>query len=720
MDKPGVEATATPAPRGPVYAWWLVLALVGLDYFSTLAYLPSIAVQADRSQAPLAALGVVLITLVAALPVYLYVVGRSPHGQGALGLLENLVYGWGGKVFLLVLLGFVATDFVVTRTVSVADAAKHITHNPLWKDYVEGLAANKEEIRGKFPAFLQGGFFDFWNEQVVLTVVLAVLTFGFYAFVVRGFRRPFMVLAVLVVGLYLVLTGIVVGSGLAYLAHHPERLEKWLSVLNPVVTQVPPGIPVEDVVETEGAVAAAESTFSVVAALSLYALLIFPQMALGLSGFELSMTSAPLVRGRPGDDPARPRRRIRGTRLLMTTAAVVMSVFLLGSVLAVAQLVPQKSLKGTAVEEQEWNGPAMHRALAYLAHGGEIDVSYAEQGPEGQHPAPVPASDVSPLFGPAFGTLYDVSTVLILCLAGASVTIGLRDVVPHYLTKFGMQPHWAEKVGVTLHLFNVVILVVVIAFHASVSAQQWAYAASVLVLLTGASLAALLEVRRRWRRSLWMPLLVLPFLLVCFLFLAMVGLTLLNSRSGLYIPLILVAVLLATAFVSRWLRSTELRFRGFDFADEASQARWEEIRGMEFQVLVPHRAGGPTLAEQDREVRARHRLGPDVPILFVEPELGDPSEFFQAPLVRIETRDGREVIRISRCASVSHVIAAAGLQMRHVGRPPEIHFAWSEESPVAANVGFLFFGEGNVPWMVHALLRKAEPDPERRPRVVIG
>src|SRR5256714_6884227 len=98
---------AGPARGLRTYAWWLVLCLVGLDYFSTLAYLPSLAIEAGSSLAPLAALGVAAVTLLLALPVYAYVVGRSPHGEGATGLLERHVHGWLGKVLILVLLGFV-------------------------------------------------------------------------------------------------------------------------------------------------------------------------------------------------------------------------------------------------------------------------------------------------------------------------------------------------------------------------------------------------------------------------------------------------------------------------------------------------------------------------------------------------------------------------------------------------------------------------------------
>jgi hypothetical protein len=684
MDTPLPAEKAAPAKSAPAFAWWLVLALVGLDYFSTLAYLPTIAVEAvqDRGPelAPLAAAGVVLVTLLGALPVYFYVVGRSPHGEGATGLLERRVRGWRGKVLILVLLGFVATDFVITRTLSVADAAHHVTANTFWKRHVDWAKRHPEEVRAWFPAGVPQGFFDFWNEQLVLTVILTVLGFALYAFILRGFSQAFLWVAAAVVLLFMALNAVVIGSGLYHLARHPDLLSLWF-----------------EVVRDEGTGATGAGTGAILVGMALLGLLAFPQMALGLSGFELSMTSAPLVRGRPDDDPALPRGRIRDTRKLLVVAALIMSVYVLASVLVVTLLVPHQAAVA---------GAARHRALAYLAHGGAL--------------APTPGAGLGPLFGKKFGTLYDLSAVLILCLAGASVTIGLRNLVPQYLSRYGMQLEWARKVGVILHLFNLVILVVTVAFQASVSHQQWAYATSVLVLLLSASLAAGLDLSARWRGSWGRALVLLPFALVFGFFVVMAGLTVFRNVSGLAIALLFVLTVLGTAFASRWLRSTELRFQGFNFADERSKVRWDDICRLDFQVLVPHRPGLTTLADKEKEIRLRHRLGPDVPILFVEAEVGDPSEFYQTPLMRIDHENGLEVIRVFGCNSVAHVLAAMALEFRHVGHPPEVHFGWSEESPLAANLHFLLFGEGNVPWMVHSLIRKAEPNPARRPRVVIG
>jgi hypothetical protein len=212
----------------------------------------------------------------------------------------------------------------------------------------------------------------------------------------------------------------------------------------------------------------------------------------------------------------------------------------------------------------------------------------------------------------------------------------------------------------------------------------------------------------------------LPFVLSAAFFLLTGALTTLLNATGLAIALAFVLVTLATAFVSRWMRSTELRFSGFTFTDPESKALWEKVSRLDFQVLVPHRPGLASLAEKDREIRAHHRITDDVPVIFVQVEKGDPSDFMHAPLMSVSKEDGRDIIRVSHCASVSHVLAAICLAFREVGQPPEIHFGWSDESPLAANLSFLFLGEGNIPWMVQALVRRAEPDPVKRPRVVIG
>jgi hypothetical protein len=673
---PGIE------PSHRHYRWPVLLGLVGLDYFSTLAYQPSIAAEFAGPLAPLATAALVLVTLLAALPVYAYVARRSPPWQGSISMLERLIHGWRGKFLVLTLLGFAATNFVFTRTLSAADAAVHLVQNPIpeWQVQLDEWAASGGQFREWSSWGLWQSICNFWNRQMVITVILLLIGVFLWPLVWFGFTRPMIWLSALLVGAYLFLTVVIIGSGLTHVIGRTDLASTWW----------------QQVTRGEWCINAPHWAGTDGWSIAGMCLWLLPKMALGLSGFEMSLVVMPLVRGKPGDDPAKPAGQVTHTRRLLLCSALVMSTLLIGSALMTTILLgPAQLLAG---------GGAHERTLAYLAHGGSLVDG-------------TPATAVNPLFGPTFGSIYDVLTVMVLCFAGASVSLGLRSMVPQYLSRFGMELEWAGMIGLIYLLFSGVNLVVTMVFRASVSAQRSAYATSVIVLLAAAALATSIDLARcrGWRR-----LLSLPFTAITLLFVWIAGAIVWANPSSILITLLFIVTIIVTSMLSRWWRSTEFRFEGFEFASPDAEQKWDAIRRWEISVLVPHRPGQFSISEKERMIRFRHRIPAEIPIIILMVDLGDTSDFSQRPLLNVCREEARDVLRVSRCVSVAHVIAAIGLEFSKVGEPPEIHFGWSEESPLSANLNFLLFGQGNVPWLVHDLLRRHEPDPTKRPHVIIG
>jgi hypothetical protein len=280
------------------------MCLTGVDYFSSLGYQPSIAFTAAGFLSPLATLVLVGVTLFGALPVYSRIAALSPRGQGSLSVLEERLPRWRGKAFVLCLLGFAATDFVITITLSAADATAHVLENP---------------------------FVPQWIDHPILFTVLLVSALG--AIFLKGFREAIWV-AVLLVGVYLVLNVIVIGRELEYVVAHGEVISIWSANLM-----------------------AQEPRPWMIAVLVIW---FFPKLALGLSGFETGVAVMPLVSGQGKTEEQVLASRIANTRKLLATAAIIMSTLLICSSIIVATLVPKAALAE--------GGSANGRALAYLAH----------------------------------------------------------------------------------------------------------------------------------------------------------------------------------------------------------------------------------------------------------------------------------------------------------------------------------------------------------------
>jgi hypothetical protein len=656
------------------------MCLTGVDYFSTLGYQPAIAVQNAGMLAPLATVVLVLVTLFGALPVYCYVAKRSFEGQGSIGMLARLVSGWPGKTLVLVLLGFAATDYVITKTLSAGDAAVHLIQNPNWP---WKPAADDKSV----------------HQQIGVTMGLLVLLGGMFF---RGFREV-IGLAVGIVGTYLVLNTIVIGAGLAYLFHHPNLWNDWLVRLESGQWHLP-----HNPLGTAGG-----GTLAMVAIASL----LFPKLALGLSGFETGVAVMAHVRGRFGDTPSSPTGRIVNTRKLLITAAMIMSVMLLGSSVVVSTLIDPNDITPVAADGslprdaaghpirdvEAWpKKPAAGRAIAFLSHA------------EGKN-----TQEVCPLFGPTFGTLYDLSTIVILWFAGASAMAGLLNLVPRYLPQFGMAPEWTRASRPLVVLFTAINLLVTWLFKANPDAQGGAYATGVLVLMTSAGVATIIDIYRS-RSGGWAARLSWPFIFITAVFFyTTVANEIEKGFQGLTIASCFITFILLASFFSRIARSRELRFGGFRMADVESKLLWDTIRDLDITILVPHRPGRTSLSVKEAQIRREHRIPRDLMIVFVEVELADASDFVNQPVIEVRQQEGRYVMKISGAASIAHTLASLGLELAKVGRV-EIHFGWTMESPVSGTLGFLLFGEGNVPWIVRELVRRAEPDEAHRPLITVA
>ncbi|HEY2416637.1 MAG TPA: hypothetical protein VGH84_01870, partial [Steroidobacteraceae bacterium] len=530
---------------------------------------------------------------------------------------------------MLTLLGFAAADFVITRSLSLADAAVHLIQNPhgqrLLADVWDELPIENHALWSPLEYLLR----RVADPQVAITLGLSIVSFAAWQALKRGLGRRILLVTAAAVVCYLTLSAVVIVSALVYVARHGELIDEW----GRMVFAAPPA---DDV--TAGALGWEWAALGI-------AVWSFPQMALGLSGFEMILAVVPRIRdGAATADGV--SQRVRGARKLMLAAAAAMSLYLVSAVVATTLLVPEAALAP--------NGAAEHRALAYLAHGSPLA--------DGQG-----AAAINPLFGERFGDLVDLSTAAILCLAGASVTMGLQSLLPHYLNRLGMEVSWAGKIHVIVHLLNVIVLVVTVVFRASPASQQWAYATSVLVLLSGAALAAAISLARDALRGRPSNVLGAVSIGAAAFFLVMTGLTVVINHSGLTIALAFVAAILISSFISRWIRSTELRFEGFEFDVDASRGRWDALCRSGPTVLVPHRPGLVPLAERQRVIQREYRLDPATPVVFVEVTLGDPSNFYQQPLIRVEREGELEVIRVSRCCSVAHVLAAMCLELRRDG-----------------------------------------------------
>ena len=605
----------------PRHAWWRVMCLTGVDYFSTLGYQPGIAFLAAGLLSPLATLVLILVTLFAALPVYRRVAAASPNGQGSIAMLEKLLPGWGGKFFVLALLGFATTDFIITMTLSAADAAAHFVHNPVIHN-------------SSIPLWVR-------SQMFVTLLLLAILG----AIFLKGFKEAINI-AVLLVVIYLLLNGVITAVALAHLAHQPELIPAW-----------------------KNALFASHGSIWRMIGVSMF---LFPQLALGLSGFETGVAVMPLIEAKNVEE------RIRNTRRLLITAAVIMSVFLMLTSLVTTLLIPAQDFRE--------GGPANGRALAFMAHH---------------------------MLGPVFGGVYDISTILILAFAGASAMAGLLNLIPRYLPRFGMAPEWARASRPLVLVFMAIAFTVTLLFRADVDAQGGAYATGVLVLMTSGSCAVTMAARG----ALWKTL----FGAVSLVFIYTTLMNIKERPEGLKIACFFIFAIVFFSLVSRVQRSTELRVTDVILDDEAKQLITEDDdQVIRLVAWNPKTAGVKIRDDVATAMLHLHSLNEDECIFFLEIEQSDASEFTECLCVG-GRREGKHRILSAKSPVVANAIAALLLHLKETtGHIPHAYFQWTDISPAVNVMRFIFLGQGDAAPLTQEVLRRAVPHKLERPIIHVA
>ena len=407
--------------------------------------------------------------------------------------------------------------------------------------------------------------------------------------------------------------------------------------------------------------------------------LAFPKLALGLSGFETGVSVMPLIKNGASDSQEKfphrknnlvlPIKRIKGTKKLLLNSALIMSAYLITSSVVTSVLLKQSQVID--------GGEASGRALSFLAHK---------------------------YIGTIYGTIYDVSTIIILGFAGASALAGLLNIIPRYLPRFGMAPEWASFRRPLVVIITLISVLILFVFNANVNAQAGAYATGVLALILSAAIAVTLSIRKENKLK---PSKRLKFKVVYFSVVALVfTYTLIDNikirPDGLVIAFIFfIAILLASA-ISRWRRAFELRVESHNILGAESEKLWEEIKNKKVNLVPISSADKKWFKHKENKIKEHYKC--EAPLAFLSIVLRDDRSEFETPLVikvsRMDNDANNYLIEVSGAVAIPNTVAYISEQID----PIAIYLGLARKNAMEQAIFYVLFGEGEIGILTYKVL----------------
>jgi hypothetical protein len=235
--------------------------------------------------------------------------------------------------------------------------------------------------------------------------------------------------------------------------------------------------------------------------------------------------------------------------------------------------------------------------------------------------------------------------------------------------------------------------------------------------MSSAAIAVTIAARKARQRN-W----TIGFAVVSAVLLYVTVVNVIERPDGVKIGACFIAGIMLVSFLSRLARAFELRVTSVTLDDMAQRfVRDIASRRIRFIANEPDNRDKAEYREKIEQIRHDNDVPSPEDFVFVEVTVLDASEFESKLTVRGEVLHNRYRVLTLESSSIPNALAALLLHVRDsTGCIPHIYFEWTEGNPFTNFLRFFLFGQGEVAPVTREVLREAEPDRDRRPRIHVG